>query len=250
MRSVKYLVAAGAASLLSSMAFAADMPIIRRRRHIMRRHRSRISADGICAAISASAIRRVERSRSTACYDAATPRRISSLASTPQESSASASVIGSTTGSAPTSPVSTAAIRSSHGHSTVITGIGRLAVGTDTYHATKSELVVLANAYVDLGTWWCMTPFVGAGVGARAGLDRQFHRSRRSPTTAAARCRASPTATTCAKWNFAWALHAGVAYKINPRLHRRTRLSLSQHGQRHDRRSQDSSTAPTTSTTR
>ena len=37
--------------------------------------------------------------------------------------------------------------------------------GTDTYHATKSEWVVLANAYVDLGTWWCITPFIGAGVG-------------------------------------------------------------------------------------
>ena len=31
---------------------------------------------------------------------------------------------------------------------------------------TKSEWLVLANAYVDLGTWWCITPFVGAGVGA------------------------------------------------------------------------------------
>ena len=25
--------------------------------------------------------------------------------------------------------------------------------------------VGLANAYVDLGTWWCLTPFIGAGVG-------------------------------------------------------------------------------------
>jgi len=23
----------------------------------------------------------------------------------------------------------------------------------------------MANAYVDLGTWWCLTPFIGAGVG-------------------------------------------------------------------------------------
>src|SRR5712675_1799661 len=42
-------------------------------------------------------------------------------------------------------------------------------VGTDTYHATKSEWVVLANAYVDLGTWWCITPFIGAGVGGARG---------------------------------------------------------------------------------
>ena len=24
---------------------------------------------------------------------------------------------------------------------------------------------MLANGYVDLGTWWCVTPFIGAGVG-------------------------------------------------------------------------------------
>ena len=45
-------------------------------------------------------------------------------------------------------------------------------VGTDTYHATKNEWVVLANAYVDLGTWWCITPFIGAGVGgARVAIN-------------------------------------------------------------------------------
>ncbi len=28
-----------------------------------------------------------------------------------------------------------------------------------------SAAVFMANAYVDLGTWWCITPFIGAGVG-------------------------------------------------------------------------------------
>ena len=23
----------------------------------------------------------------------------------------------------------------------------------------------MANTYIDLGTWWCITPFIGAGVG-------------------------------------------------------------------------------------
>jgi len=36
--------------------------------------------------------------------------------------------------------------------------------GTDNYGASKSEWLVMANAYVDLGTWWCITPFIGAGV--------------------------------------------------------------------------------------
>ena len=26
-------------------------------------------------------------------------------------------------------------------------------------------MAVLANGYADLGTWWCVTPFIGAGVG-------------------------------------------------------------------------------------
>ncbi len=39
-------------------------------------------------------------------------------------------------------------------------------VGVDNYSGSKSEWVFLANAYVDLGTWWCVTPYVGAGVGS------------------------------------------------------------------------------------
>src|SRR5579862_418046 len=49
----------------------------------------------------------------------------------------------------------------------VVTGTGPNVgfVGTDSYTATKSELLFMANAYVDLGTWWCVTPFIGAGIG-------------------------------------------------------------------------------------
>jgi opacity protein-like surface antigen len=28
-----------------------------------------------------------------------------------------------------------------------------------------SAIVTMANAYLDLGTWWCITPYIGAGVG-------------------------------------------------------------------------------------
>src|SRR3954469_4598346 len=31
----------------------------------------------------------------------------------------------------------------------------------DKYDGTHSAIVVLANAYIDLGTWFCLTPFVG-----------------------------------------------------------------------------------------
>src|SRR3954466_9078969 len=39
-------------------------------------------------------------------------------------------------------------------------------VGIHAYYGSKNEGVVLANAYLYLGTWWCSTPFLGPGVGA------------------------------------------------------------------------------------
>ncbi|WP_028349391.1 outer membrane protein [Bradyrhizobium murdochi] len=87
--------------------------------------------------------------------------------------------------------------------------------GTDTYHATKSEWVVLGNAYVDLGTWWCVTPFIGAGVGgARVSIANFTDQGITniggvtSPSLA--------FGDNVAKWNFAWAAHAGIAYKVTP----------------------------------
>jgi opacity protein-like surface antigen len=43
----------------------------------------------------------------------------------------------------------------------VFSNAGVPTAGADTYTASKSEWLALANAYVDLGTWWCVTPFIG-----------------------------------------------------------------------------------------
>ena len=91
-------------------------------------------------------------------------------------------------------------------------------VGADTYHATKNEWVVLANAYVDLGTWWCITPFIGAGVGgARVAIngftDQNINSNPIQPGPALA---GIAFGDNVAKWNFAWAAHAGLAYKVTP----------------------------------
>jgi opacity protein-like surface antigen len=88
--------------------------------------------------------------------------------------------------------------------------------GIDNYNASKSEWLVLANAYVDLGTWWCITPFIGAGVGgARVSIanfsDTGTNNLPFSTTSFA-------TAPTGSKWNFAWAAHAGLAYQVNQNL--------------------------------
>jgi opacity protein-like surface antigen len=88
-------------------------------------------------------------------------------------------------------------------------------VGMDTYHATKSEWVFLGNAYVDLGTWWCMTPFVGAGIGtARVSIANFTDQG--IANNAGVVLPGLAFGDNVAKWNFAWALHAGVAYHVTP----------------------------------
>jgi opacity protein-like surface antigen len=81
----------------------------------------------------------------------------------------------------------------------------------DDYRGSKSEWLVLANVYADLGTWWCLTPFVGVGIGTSYNTISGFT-DVNTPTGGVA------FGATASKWNFAWALHAGVAYKANPGL--------------------------------
>jgi opacity protein-like surface antigen len=97
---------------------------------------------------------------------------------------------------------------------------GAVGYGSDTYSASKSEWLLLANAYVDLGTWWCVTPFIGAGVGASRVTIANFTDSGVNylfpPGSGVGSGLAS--ASTASKWNFAWAAHAGLAYKVSPSL--------------------------------
>jgi opacity protein-like surface antigen len=88
------------------------------------------------------------------------------------------------------------------------------AYGVDTYHATKSEWVVLGNAYVDLGTWWCITPFIGAGVGGARVAINGF--TDQGIVSGAPAVTGLAFGDNVAKWNFAWAAHAGIAYKVTP----------------------------------
>lgn len=88
-------------------------------------------------------------------------------------------------------------------------------VGIDTYHATKNEWVVLANAYVDLGTWWCITPFIGAGVGGARVAINGFTDAGIANQGAGA-LPGLAYADNVSKWNLAWAVHAGLAYKVTP----------------------------------
>ncbi|MGZ3411651.1 MAG: outer membrane protein [Xanthobacteraceae bacterium] len=83
--------------------------------------------------------------------------------------------------------------------------------GVDDYYASKSEWLFLANFYVDLGTWWCVTPFVGAGIGASRNTIHDFRDLDMVNAGVA-------FGTDASKWNFAWALHAGLSYAVTPNV--------------------------------
>ncbi|HET9903980.1 MAG TPA: outer membrane beta-barrel protein [Xanthobacteraceae bacterium] len=84
-------------------------------------------------------------------------------------------------------------------------------VGVDDYYGSKHEWVALANVYFDLGTWYGLSPFIGAGIGTAYNVISNF----RDVNVATA---GLAYAEAAGKWNFAWALHAGLAYHVTPGL--------------------------------
>ena len=103
-----------------------------------------------------------------------------------------------------------------HGSQYLPVGVGAPGTsGVDNYSGSKSEWVAMVNGYVDLGTWWCMTPFVGAGVGMSRNTISGFRDDGIFNTGDVVPQAVSSTfAANGSKWNFAWALHAGVAYNV------------------------------------
>jgi opacity protein-like surface antigen len=95
-----------------------------------------------------------------------------------------------------------------HGLDVVGSGAAKF---TNEHHAKKSEWLFLANAYLDLGTWWCVTPFVGAGIGA-ANVTISDFVDVNTPRAGVA------WGSDESKWNFAWALHAGLAFQATNNL--------------------------------
>lgn len=85
---------------------------------------------------------------------------------------------------------------------------------TDAGETTSYDL--MANAYLDLGTFAGLTPYVGAGAGAYrlefegAGFDCE-------PRTGYFNC-PGPVASGTDSWRFAYALSAGIAYDLTRSL--------------------------------
>ena len=87
----------------------------------------------------------------------------------------------------------------------------------DLYDGNHSALVGMINAYLDLGTWWCITPFIGGGVGFAyhtvwSFTDIGFVTGPGTTGFGYAETNAH------SKANFAWALHAGLAYDVTSKV--------------------------------
>jgi opacity protein-like surface antigen len=80
--------------------------------------------------------------------------------------------------------------------------------GTNEYTADIESWVGLANAYIDLGTYMCITPYVGGGVGF-ASVSVQGLKDVNVPNGGVA------YATDNTETNFAWAVYGGLAYDVN-----------------------------------
>jgi opacity protein-like surface antigen len=87
-------------------------------------------------------------------------------------------------------------------------------IGTcfDTFNGNFSAAVFMANAYVDLGTWWCLTPFIGAGVGGA--WDRITQVSDIGPLPPGT-IGFGFTQQDSSSWNLAWNVQAGITYNVS-----------------------------------
>lgn len=95
-------------------------------------------------------------------------------------------------------------------------GLGILPIG-DTYRGGYSSWVGMINAYADLGTWWCITPFVGVGVGGAYNTFSGFS-DITTVNLGGGTSSGLYQATSASKLDLAWALHAGLAYRVNQNM--------------------------------
>ncbi|WP_053239852.1 outer membrane protein [Pleomorphomonas koreensis] len=80
----------------------------------------------------------------------------------------------------------------------------------DTERVKISAWSALANVYADLGNFHGIVPYVGAGAGASYLRTSSVETSNKDAS--------GPNPKGDGKWNFAWALMAGVEYPINDQL--------------------------------
>ncbi len=88
----------------------------------------------------------------------------------------------------------------------------------DFYRADVSSLVGLVNGYVDLPTFWMVTPFVGAGVGFANNMISGWTDQGFGYAGYGSLGSAGGYFSNHAQTNFAWALMAGLDFALAPNL--------------------------------
>lgn len=85
---------------------------------------------------------------------------------------------------------------------------GSVAASGDTT-AKVDAVTALFNVYLDLGTWYHATPYIGAGLGATQLHVYDYASNAAPPFT---------SGLSHTQWNVAWAAMAGVAYPAAPNI--------------------------------
>jgi opacity protein-like surface antigen len=92
-------------------------------------------------------------------------------------------------------------------------------MAADFYSGDLSSIVGLVNGYADLGTWNGITPYVGAGVGfARNTLSGLNAVSENTVGVGEPTSPGGGYANDHSRWNFAWALMAGLSFDVTQNL--------------------------------
>jgi opacity protein-like surface antigen len=81
----------------------------------------------------------------------------------------------------------------------------------DVTEGNVSSSVFMANAYLDLGTWWCITPYIGAGVG---GAFNRVSGVQDLGINSDGSVGFGLTQADSSAWNFAWNAQAGLTYNV------------------------------------
>lgn len=85
--------------------------------------------------------------------------------------------------------------------------------GINSYNGNLSSVVVMANGYIDLGTWYGITPFVGGGVGTAFHHLGNFNDSGFGAASGGYGVAKDKSTNT-----LAWAAMAGLGYSVTPNL--------------------------------
>lgn len=81
----------------------------------------------------------------------------------------------------------------------------------DVNTANYSSAVFLANAYIDLGTWWCVTPYIGGGIG---GAYNTISGIQDNGINSDGTAGFGYAGNNNSNFNFAWNVQAGLTYNV------------------------------------